>query len=189
MATAEAMAFWASEEGIRNLREVADLIASSIKRGGKLLLCGNGGSAGDCQHMAAEFTCRLSAARDRGPLPAIALTTDTSFITACSNDYSFDVVFARQVSALGRAGDVLVGISTGGASRNVVLAMELARSMGISTVALTRRGGAIAAMADLAIEVDSDDTAVIQNAHIAIEHAVCLLVEDAVLQGGNSIGG
>lgn len=140
-ATAEELRRWASPEGVKALEDAAGLIAGSVLKGGKLLICGNGGSAADCQHLAAEFTCRLSAARPRGPIPALALTTDTSFITACSNDYSFEMVFARQVRALGRPGDVLMGISTSGTSRNVVSAVEEARGMGIATLALTGEGG------------------------------------------------
>jgi phosphoheptose isomerase len=118
----------------------ADLIAESFHNGGKLLLCGNGGSAADCQHMAAEFTSRLSADIVRPGLPAIALTTDTSFLTAYGNDFDFDGVFARQVQALGKSGDVLIGISTSGRSKNVIRALETAKAMGMKTVALTGAG-------------------------------------------------
>lgn len=183
-ATAEELRRWASPEGVKALEDAAGLIAGSVLKGGKLLICGNGGSAADCQHLAAEFTCRLSAARPRGPIPALALTTDTSFITACSNDYSFEMVFARQVRALGRPGDVLMGISTSGTSRNVVSAVEEARGMGIATLALTGRGGTLASLADMALRVLSEDTAVIQNVHISLEHAICCMVEDLLIQGG-----
>src|SRR5258708_3109219 len=118
----------------------AELIAASFRAGGKLLLCGNGGSAADCQHMAAEFTSRLSADFVRPGLPAIALTTDTSFLTAYANDFDFDGVFARQVQALGKPGDVLLGISTSGTSKNVIRAVEAAREMGLKTVLLTGAG-------------------------------------------------
>ncbi len=182
-ATARALERWVSGEGLELLSRAARMVASSIRGGGKLMLCGNGGSAADCQHVAAEFTCRLSKRLERPPMGALALTTDTSFLTACSNDYSFDLVFSRQVRALGLRGDVLMGISTGGSSRNVVLALEEARSMGISTIALTRSGGAIASMADLALEVEDSDTAVIQNVHLALEHALCFLVEDLLFGG------
>jgi D-sedoheptulose 7-phosphate isomerase len=158
--------------------EAAHLIATSIKRGGKLLLCGNGGSAADCQHLAAEFVCRLSAKRNRRALPALALTTDTSFLTAFCNDYGFEDIFLRQVQALGRPGDILLGISTSGASENVARAMKEAKEMGIGTIALTRRGGILATLADVSLEIGSEDTAIIQNVHLAVEHVLCGLVEE-----------
>ncbi len=171
------------EKGEKPLLDAARLIADSMERGGKLLLCGNGGSAADCQHLAAEFVCRLTAKRNRRALPALALTTDTSFLTAFCNDYGFADVFLRQVQALGRPGDILVGISTGGTSENVARAMKVAREMRLSTVALTRRGGAVGALADVSIEVDSEDTAILQNVHLAVEHLLCALVEE-ILFGG-----
>ena len=119
----------------------AELIAESFRTGGKLMLCGNGGSAADCQHLAAEFTSRLSADFVRPGLPATALTTDTSFLTAYANDFDFDGVFARQVQAIGRPGDVLIGISTSGRSKNVIRAFDVAQGMGLKTVALTGAGG------------------------------------------------
>ncbi|MCX7828543.1 MAG: SIS domain-containing protein [Thermanaerothrix sp.] len=183
-ATAGELHRWATSEGVKRLEEAADLIAGALLKGGKLLLCGNGGSAADCQHVAAEFVCRLSASRPRGPMAALALTTDTSFITACSNDYSFDLVFARQVRGLGRPGDVLMAISTSGSSRNVVLAAEEAKKIGIPVVSLTGPGGQLPRIADVAIMVDSSDTAVIQNVHLALEHALCRMVEEMVVQGG-----
>jgi D-sedoheptulose 7-phosphate isomerase len=223
--------------------EAADLIAQAFKNGGKLLLCGNGGSAADCQHMAAEFTSRLSADFVRPGLPAIALTTDTSFLTAYANDFDFDGVFARQVQALGKPGDVLLGISTSGRSTNVVRAAQMAREMGLKVIALTgdcganddgeRRGvsppvGFIAVeagragkatrgcaqkgesreekgertdeesggvppaqkgesgrmpllqWADVAVCIPSDNTQHIQEAHLAVEHIICHLVERAI---------
>src|SRR5438046_9756235 len=119
----------------------AELIAQAVRGGGKVLLCGNGGSAADCQHMATEFVSRLTKSCERPGLPAIALTTDTSFLTAFANDCGFDGVFERQVQALGRPGDVLVGISTSGTSPNVVLAVKHARGAGLSAVVLTVAGG------------------------------------------------
>src|SRR5438046_8721750 len=119
----------------------ADLIAASFQSGGKLLLCGNGGSAADCQHLASEFTCRLSADFVRPALPALALTTDTSFLTAYPNDFEFEGIFARQVQALGKPGDVLLGISTSGGSANVIKAVETARTLDIKTIALTGNRG------------------------------------------------
>ena len=160
---------------------VARRIATACTRGGKLLLCGNGGSAADCQHMAAEFTSRLSATFVRPGLPAIALTTDTSFLTAYANDFQFDGVFARQVQALGKSGDVLLGISTSGNSKNVIQAFAIAQSMNVCTIALTgSSGGRLKGLADVAICVPSDNTQHIQETHLAIEHIICHLVERAL---------
>src|SRR5262252_7101964 len=128
-----------------SIAKAADVIAEAFLSGRKLLLCGNGGSAADCQHMAAEFVGRLTNERNRPGLPAIALTTDTSFITAFANDVGFEGVFARQISAIGSQGDVLVAISTSGSSRNVLAAAEEARSKGLSVVALLGEDGPLAA--------------------------------------------
>jgi phosphoheptose isomerase len=155
----------------------ADLIAHAFRAGAKVLLCGNGGSAADCQHMAAEFTSRLTKDFERPGLPAIALTTDGSFLTAFANDFGFDGVFERQVQALGRPGDVLIGISTSGNSPNVVRAVRLARIGGLQSVVLTGSQGQLAGLADVAILVPSTDTQHIQEAHLAIEHLICWLVE------------
>jgi phosphoheptose isomerase len=165
-----------------SIAKAADLIAESFLSGGKVLLCGNGGSAADCQHMAAEFVSRLSKDFDRRALPAIALTTDTSFLTAFSNDCGFEGVFERQVEALGIAGDVLIGISTSGNSPNVIRAVEAARKRDIRTIALTGNGGRLTAIADVAIAVPSADTQHIQEAHLAVEHIVCELVELALFR-------
>jgi D-sedoheptulose 7-phosphate isomerase len=135
----------------------ADAIAATFKNGCKLLLCGNGGSAADCQHLAAEFTSRLSADFARPGLPAIALTTDTSFLTAYANDFAFDGVFARQIQAIGKPGDVLLGISTSGNSANVIRAIETARAIGLSTIALTGCGGCLKDLADKAICIPSEE--------------------------------
>ena len=152
-------------------------MAESLRRGGKLLFFGNGGSAADAQHLAAEFVNRFL--RQRGALAAIALTTDTSALTSISNDLGFDHVFARQVEALGRAGDVVVAISTSGGSPNVLRAVEAARRLGCLTVALTGgTGGALAAAADEAFVVPSAETPRIQETHITLGHALCALVED-----------
>jgi D-sedoheptulose 7-phosphate isomerase len=159
-----------------SIAKAADLIAKVYLSGRKLLLCGNGGSAADCQHMAAEFVSRLSKDLDRRALPAIALTTDTSFLTAFSNDCGFEGIFERQVEALGSAGDVLIGISTSGNSSNVLRAIEAARKKDMHTITLTGNGGRLSAMADIAIAVPSSDTQYIQEAHLAVEHIVCELV-------------
>lgn len=155
----------------------ADLIAESFQLGGKLLICGNGGSAADSQHLAAEFVSRLTKDFNRPGLPAIALTTDTSFLTAYANDYDFEGVFARQVEALGRPEDVLIGISTSGNSENVVRAVRIAQEAGMQTIVLTGNGGLLPDLADVAICVPSVETQYIQEAHLAIEHILCGLVE------------
>jgi D-sedoheptulose 7-phosphate isomerase len=170
----------------RAIGGAADLLADAFRSGGKVLLCGNGGSAADCQHMAAELVSCLSKDFERPGLPAIALTTDTSFLTAYANDRGFEGIFVRQVEALGRPGDVLIGISTSGDSRNVIRAVEFARETGLRSVALTGRGGRLAELADVAIAVPSDDTQHVQEAHLAVEHLLCLLVEEALFAGGEA---
>ena len=159
--------------------DAAAAIVESVREDGKILICGNGGSAGDAQHLATEFVSTLTLDRRRPAIPAIALTTDTSLLTAVANDFGFEEVFARQVEALGREDDVLVGISTSGNSRNVVRAFEQAASQRISRVALTgSSGGALATAADAAIRVPSDETSHIQELHIAIGQLIAFLVED-----------
>ena len=156
--------------------KASTLAAHSLQSGGKLMFCGNGGSAADCQHLAAELTGRFI--KDRRPLAAMALSTDTSAITCISNDYSFDEVFARQVQGLGRAGDVLLAISTSGNSRNVIRAVEEARAAGISVIGLLgREGGALSELCDVAIVVPSQVTARIQESHILIGHTLCGMIE------------
>jgi len=151
-------------------------IASALAQGGKLMLCGNGGSAADAQHIASELTGRFI--QERRPLAGIALTTDSSALTCIGNDYAFDEVFARQLRALGRAGDVLIGISTSGNSANVVKAVQAAREMGITVIGLLGRdGGALKPLSDVAIVVPSKVTARIQEAHILIGHTLCGLIE------------
>ncbi len=174
-AVTEAMSARAAE-----IARAASLVTESFQRGGKLLLCGNGGSAADCQHVAAEFVGRLTKEVARPALPAIALTTDTSYLTACANDFGFDGVFARQIEALGRAGDVLLAISTSGSSRNVLAAADAARRNGIAVIALVGTDGPLAAAADVAIQVPSRDTQLIQQVHLAVEHLICQLVEQAL---------
>jgi D-sedoheptulose 7-phosphate isomerase len=165
-----------------SIAKAADLIAEVYLSGRKLLLCGNGGSAADCQHMAAEFVSRLSKDLDRRALPAIALTTDTSFLTAFSNDCGFEGIFERQVEALGNPGDLLIGISTSGNSPNVIRAVEAARKRNMGTIALTGNGGRLPTMADIVIAVPSTDTQYIQEAHLAVEHILCELVEFALFR-------
>jgi D-sedoheptulose 7-phosphate isomerase len=169
-----------AESGAASIAAAADLIANCFRRHGKVLLCGNGGSAADCQHMAAELVGRLTHEKDRPGLPAIALTTDTSFLTAYTNDVGFDGIFARQVQALGSSGDVLIAISTSGRSRNVLTAVEQARRSGLSSVALLGDDGPLATAADVAIRVPTRDTQVIQQVHLGVEHLICHLVERAL---------
>lgn len=155
---------------------IADRISQTLRTGGKLLIAGNGGSAADAQHIAAEFLSRYVAERD--PLPVIALTTDTSVLTAIGNDYGFDHVFERQVRGLGRKGDVFLGISTSGRSPNIIAALTAAREAGLVTVGFTKAGPtAMHALCDLVLPVPSDETALIQQIHITAGHAICGLVE------------
>ena len=158
--------------------ETASAIVDTFRGGGKLLLFGNGGSAAEAQHVACELVGRFL--KVRTPLPAIALTTDTSIMTAVANDYAFDQVFVRQVAALGRRGDLAFGISTSGRSANVVRGLEAARTLGMKTVALTGSdGGAVGAAADIHINVPSDSTPRVQEAHLTLLHVICDLIEDA----------
>lgn len=158
------------------IAEMAMLLTDTFRSGGKLMVMGNGGSAADSQHFAAEIVSRFR--MERPGLPAIALSTDTSILTAIGNDYGFDVVFRRQVEALAKPGDMVVGISTSGNSTNVKMALELAREKGCRTIALLGRdGGSIKGVSDLALVVPSNDTPRIQEGHIAIIHIVCDLVE------------
>ncbi len=155
---------------------VAALMLESLRAGGKILFCGNGGSAADAQHLAAELAGRLRL--DRPGLPALALTVNASVLTAVANDFGYEAVFARQVEALGSTGDVLVGISTSGSSPNVVRALEAARSRGLTTVSLIGgRGGPMADLSDVTIEVAVTGTQHIQEAQIAVGHAICQIVE------------
>ncbi len=158
----------------------AELVAKAMFQGGKLLLCGNGGSAADCQHMAAEFVSRLTKDFIRPSMPAIALTTDTSFLTAFGNDCGFAGVFERQLEGLGKSGDVLIGISTSGNSENIVRAVNTAKKMKIGTIALCGEGGKLAELADVAICVPSKNTQFVQETHLAVEHLICSLVERAM---------
>jgi D-sedoheptulose 7-phosphate isomerase len=162
------------------VEQAARMVIESLRQGGKLMVCGNGGSAADSQHIAAELTGRFYT--ERTALAAIALTTNTSDLTAVANDMGYENVFSRQVEGLGRAGDVLIGISTSGNSENVVRALALARARAIRTIALTgAREGRVDPHADLVIKVPSTDTPRIQEGHIAIGHIICQLVEEAFL--------
>jgi D-sedoheptulose 7-phosphate isomerase len=159
----------------------AQIIATSLANGGKLLICGNGGSAADSQHIAAEFVSVLSQDNPRRALPAIALTTDTSFLTANANDYGFENVFARQVEALGRRGDVLLGISTSGKSPNVIRAVRRAKELGLKTVGFTGGGGnELAKVSDQAVVAPSHSVQHIQETHIALAHIMVAMIERQV---------
>ncbi len=164
------------KENLSRILDVVKLISHCFEMGNKLFIFGNGGSAADAQHLAAEFVNRY--VMDRPPLPAIALTTDTSILTSISNDFSFSEVFAKQLKALGKEGDVAIGISTSGISPNILKAFEVAREMGIKTIALTGNdGGSLAKVADFSLIVPSSSTPRIQEVHILIGHILCELVE------------
>ena len=172
----------ALEENLDKIAQVAQLIIDALKQGNKVLFFGNGGSAADAQHVAAEFIGRFQ--KERQALGAIALTTDTSILTALSNDYSFDLVFARQIEGLGKKGDVAFGISTSGNSGNVIEGIKKAKELGIHTVTLTGKdGGKLGPLADINLNVSSDSTARIQESHLCIEHTICELVENALSEG------
>lgn len=165
-----------NEPLLHALTEAAQAVASSMQQGGKLLVAGNGGSAADAQHLVAEFVSRLM--QNRAAMPALALTTDTSILTAIGNDFSYDNVFERQVEALGKSGDVFLGISTSGNAKNLVKALEMARGKGLTTVGfLGNNGGTMAPLCDHAVIVPSNVTMHIQECHLALEHIFCMLVE------------
>ena len=172
-----------ARERVAEILRAAEVVAASLERGGKVLVFGNGGSAADAQHFAAELVGRF--ARDRRAWPAVALSTDTSAVTAIANDYGFDRVFARQVEALGRKGDVALGISTSGRSANVLAAFETARGAGMTTIALTGRdGGSMGALADVHVNVPHQVAARVQEAHITILHVMAELVETGLTAKG-----
>lgn len=161
---------------LEQIRKVAEICIDTFRNKGKLLLCGNGGSAADAQHIAAELSGRYQ--YDREPLYAEALHVNSSFMTAVANDYSFDAVYSRMVKAAGRAGDVLIGISTSGNSANVVNAIEEAKRLGLHTVALSgEKGGKLADVCDICIQIPSSNTARIQESHILIGHILCEIIE------------
>ncbi len=168
-----------AQSSIDKIIELTEWTQNTLESGGKLLIFGNGGSAADAQHLAAEFVNRFLI--NRRPLPALALTTDTSVITSIGNDFSFDVIFAKQVEAFGKPEDLALGISTSGTSTNVVKAMEAAEKIGMKTVALTggtkRPGGDLAEICDMVLNVPSDETPHIQEAHLWVEHMLCEIVE------------
>jgi D-sedoheptulose 7-phosphate isomerase len=163
-------------------RKIADTIAASLRGGNKLLLAGNGGSAADAQHIAAEIVGRYK--KDRPAYAALALTTDTSALTAIGNDYGFEQVFSRQVEGLGKRGDVLLALSTSGRSPNILAALKTARQHGLVTVGFTgAKGTALAASCDHLLVAPSEDTAVIQQIHMAFAHGICEVIEQTLMQG------
>ncbi len=164
---------------VDSIEAAAQMLIDCYRTGGKVLLCGNGGSAADAQHLAAELISRLKL--ERAAIPALALTTNTSLLTAIGNDYKYDLVFVRQVEAFGRAGDVLIAISTSGESENVIKAVEFSRVQGIKSIALTgAKGGRLAEKVDLAIKIPSDNVQRIQECHITVGHILCELIESAL---------
>lgn len=167
---------------LTTIETIADVIGKALQGGGKLLIAGNGGSAADAQHLAGEFLSRFR--HERRPLPAIALTTDTSVLTAIGNDYGFERVFERQVRGLGRPGDVFLALSTSGKSHNVLSALRAAREIGVATIGFSGAGGgAMHEMCDLMLAVPSDDTPIVQQIHMVAGHAICGLVEQALAGG------
>jgi D-sedoheptulose 7-phosphate isomerase len=164
------------------LERGAEMLAACMSAGRKVLIFGNGGSAADAQHIAAEFVNRLRI--ERPPLAALALTTDSSILTAIGNDYRFEDVFAKQVNALGAEGDLAWGISTSGNSPNVIAAVRAAKRRGLATIGMTGRGGALAEAADLVLTVDADVTARIQETHITMGHILCELVDRILFPEG-----
>lgn len=161
-----------------DLIEIATDMTQALKDGNKIMLCGNGGSAADAQHISTEFVVRLRSDFNRKSLPAIALTTNTSLLTACANDYGFTEIFARQVEAIGNKGDYLVGISTSGNSENIFKAIKRAKENNIDTILITGKdGGKIKNIVDKSIIIANYNTARIQEAHITVGHILCLLIE------------
>jgi len=170
------------KNGVESIEKAAELLIGSINAGGKIIWCGNGGSAADAQHLATELMGGMSD-HDRMPIPSIALTTDSSFITAWSNDTGFDSIFSRQVQGLGAEGDVLIGISTSGNSENVINALKQAKYKNLKTIAFTgKTGGSLDGIADITIKVPSDNTQRIQESHIMIGQILCSLIELSILQ-------
>jgi len=169
-------------KSIESIEKAAHLLIESVKDGGKILWCGNGGSAADAQHLATELMGGMSD-HDRMPIPSIALTTDSSFITAWSNDTDFDSIFSRQVQGLGEEGDVLVGISTSGNSENIINALKQAKFKKLKTIAFSgKTGGSLDGIADVTIKVPSDNTQRIQESHIMIGQILCSLIELSILK-------
>lgn len=181
--SSQALGRAAADPSLRTtINRIVGVIVQGFRSGGRLMLAGNGGSAADAQHIAAEFLSRYTL--NRNPLPAIALTTDTSVLTAVGNDYGFDHVFERQVRALGRKGDVFVAISTSGKSPNILAALKAARDVGVVTVGFTgSTAPPMAALCDHVLAAPSDETAIVQQIHLVAAHAICGLVEQELFAG------
>ena len=176
----------ADENFVAATAAIAERIAAALKSGGKVLLAGNGGSAADAQHIAAEFVGRFI--DDRAPLAAIALTTDTSALTSIANDYGFEQIFARQVEGLGRRGDVLLALSTSGKSPNILAALRLARERELVTVGFTgSKGENLRALCDHLLVAPADDTPVIQQIHLAVAHGICDEIEQSMMRKTSGI--
>jgi D-sedoheptulose 7-phosphate isomerase len=170
------------EQGIEQIEKAAEIFINCTKNGGKIFWCGNGGSAGDAQHLATELMGGMTD-HDRKPIPSLALTTDSSFLTAWSNDTDFDSIFSRQIQGLGEEGDVLVGISTSGNSKNVINALKQAKYKNIKTISLTgKTGGELNGIADVTIKVPSNNTQRIQESHIMIGQILCGLLESSLVK-------
>ena len=171
-----------AETGIEQIEKAAEILINCTKNGGKIFWCGNGGSAGDAQHLATELMGGMTD-HDRKPIPSIALTTDSSFLTAWSNDTEFDSIFSRQIQGLGKEGDVLVGISTSGNSKNIINAIKQAKYKNLRTISLTgKTGGELDGVADVTIKVPSNNTQRIQESHIMIGQILCNLLELSILK-------
>ena len=170
------------EKGIEQIEKAAEIFINCTRNGGKIFWCGNGGSAGDAQHLATELMGGMTD-HDRKPIPSLALTTDSSFLTAWSNDTDFDSIFSRQIQGLGEEGDVLVGISTSGNSKNVINALKQAKYKNIKTISLTgKTGGELNGIADVTIKVPSNNTQRIQESHIMIGQILCGLLESFLVK-------
>lgn len=168
-------------ENLEGIVSVVEVITAALKAGNKILLFGNGGSAADAQHLAAEFVNRFII--ERPPLPAIALSTDTSIITSIGNDYDFSEIFSKQIRAIGQAGDVAWGISTSGSSPNIIKAIEVAKKIGMVTIGLTGKdGGQVAKMVDYSLNVSSNSTPRIQEIHITVGHVICEMIDFKLFQ-------
>ena len=169
------------EDGVEQIEKAAEVFINCIKNGGKIFWCGNGGSAGDAQHLATELMGGMTD-HDRKPIPSIALTTDSSFLTAWSNDTDFESIFSRQIQGIGDEGDVLVGISTSGNSKNVINAIKQAKYKNLKTISLTgEKGGGLNGIADITLKVPSNNTQRIQESHIMIGQILCSLIETSML--------
>lgn len=166
-----------NEDLLETVKQVTDKVVAVFQAGNKVLFCGNGGSAADAQHLAAEFSGRFYT--DRNPLPSEALHCNTSYLTAVANDYGYDFVFSRLLKGMGKPGDILFGLSTSGNSKNIIQAFEMARSMGVTTVGMTGSdGGKMKELSDFLINIPSDDTPRIQECHITFGHIICQLTEE-----------